>query len=382
MARKRYAAEAIIGHLREAEGVLAPGESVAPVARRLGVAEPTYYRGRREDGGRRVDPAKRLKERERANSRRKRVVADQARANAMLRDGAAGTFCARPTRRRATSSRPDQDAVSERRAGPGTGQARATPRSVPRPSPDAPALIARSVARAPRCGRSGSRRIPARLRQEGWRVNPKRVARRWRQAGGRVPGTHPQRGRRWLAAGARVRRRAERPSPVWSSAFVFDRPAEGRPVRILALGDADHPRVPASRRRPPTAPRRRPGAVGPAVRRARAAAVSGVRQRPGVHRHRGAGLAAPASGCTTRFIEPGRPWENGDGESFNGTLRDACRNRERFDTLLEAPILIEGWRRASNPIRPHRALGYRPPAPETQQPRERPMTLVPAIGLT
>ena len=96
MARKRYAAEAIIGHLREAEGVLAPGESVAPVARRLGVAAPTDYRGRREDGGRRVDPAKRLKERERANSRRKRVVADQARANAMGRDGAAGTFCARP----------------------------------------------------------------------------------------------------------------------------------------------------------------------------------------------------------------------------------------------------------------------------------------------
>ena len=127
-------------------------------------------------------------------------------------------------------------------------------------------------------------------------MNPKRVARRWRQAGWRVPGTHPQRGRRWLAAGSLVRRRAERPSPVWSSAFVFDRPAEGRPVRILALGDADHPRVPASRRRPPTAPRRRPGAVGPAVRRARAADVSGVRQRPGVHRPRGAGLAAPGRG--------------------------------------------------------------------------------------
>ena len=70
------------------------------------------------------------------------------------------------------------------------------------------------------------------------------------------------------------------------------------------------------------------------------------------------------------------------GESFNGTLRDACRKRERFATLLEAPILIAGWRREDNPIRPHRALGYRPPAPETQQPRERPMPLVPAIGLT
>ena len=68
-------------------------------------------------------------------------------------------------------------------------------------------------------------------------------------------------------------------------------------------------------------------------------------------------------GGTTRFIEPGRPWANGAGESFNGTRRDAGRKRERFATLLEAPILIAGWRREDNPIRPHRALGYRPPPP-------------------
>ena len=81
MARKRYAAEEIIGKLREAEVVLAQGESVAQVARRLGVAEPTYYRWRREYGGLRVDQAKRLKELERENSRLKRVVADQALDN-------------------------------------------------------------------------------------------------------------------------------------------------------------------------------------------------------------------------------------------------------------------------------------------------------------
>ena len=77
-------------------------------------------------------------------------------------------------------------------------------------------------------------------------------------------------------------------------------------------------------------------------------------------------------GGTTLFIEPGSPWENGYVESFNGKLRDECLNRERSDTLLEAQILIEGWRREYNQIRPHSALGYRPPAPETQQPRERP----------
>ncbi len=50
--------------------------------------------------------------------------------------------------------------------------------------------------------------------------------------------------------------------------------------------------------------------------------------------------------------------------------------------MLEAQVLIEDKRREYNQIRPHSALGYRPPAPETQQPRERPLTLVPAIGLT
>ena len=91
MARKRYTAEEIIGKLREAEVALAQGVSVAQVARRLGVAEPTYYRWRREYGGLRVDQAKRLKELERENGRLERLVADQALDNAMLRDVAAGT---------------------------------------------------------------------------------------------------------------------------------------------------------------------------------------------------------------------------------------------------------------------------------------------------
>ena len=95
MARKRYAAEEIIGKLREAEVVLAQGESVAQVARRLGVAEPMYYRWRREYGGLRVDQAKRLKELERENSRLKRLVADQALDNAILKEVASGNFCAR-----------------------------------------------------------------------------------------------------------------------------------------------------------------------------------------------------------------------------------------------------------------------------------------------
>jgi transposase InsO family protein len=70
----------------------------------------------------------------------------------------------------------------------------------------------------------------------------------------------------------------------------------------------------------------------------------------------------------TLFIEPGSPWENGYVESFNGKLRDEFLNGEMFYTLGEAKILTERWRRVYNQVRPHSALGYRPPAPETIQP--------------
>jgi transposase-like protein len=92
MARKRYTAEQIIGKLREAEVALAQGEPVTKVARRLGVSEQTYYRWRREYGGLRVDQAKRLKELERENARLKRLVADQALDNAILKEVASGNF--------------------------------------------------------------------------------------------------------------------------------------------------------------------------------------------------------------------------------------------------------------------------------------------------
>ena len=70
----------------------------------------------------------------------------------------------------------------------------------------------------------------------------------------------------------------------------------------------------------------------------------------------------------TLYITPGCPWENGYNESFNGKLRDELLNGEIFYSLKEAKVLIERWRRHYNSIRPHSALGYRPPAPETIQP--------------
>ncbi len=72
-----------------------------------------------------------------------------------------------------------------------------------------------------------------------------------------------------------------------------------------------------------------------------------------------------AVGAKTAYIEPGSPWENGYCESFNARFRDELLDGEIFHTLKEAQIIIEIWRKHYNTKRPHSALGYRPPAPET-----------------
>ena len=69
-------------------------------------------------------------------------------------------------------------------------------------------------------------------------------------------------------------------------------------------------------------------------------------------------------GVKTLFIEPGSPWENGYIESFNGKMWDELLDREIFDTLAEAKVLISQWRREYNQIRPYSAKNYQPPAPE------------------
>ena len=73
-------------------------------------------------------------------------------------------------------------------------------------------------------------------------------------------------------------------------------------------------------------------------------------------------------GAKILYIDPGTPWENGYLESFNGKLRDELLNAEILDTLREAQVLVERWRREYNTVRPHSALNYRPPAPEAIQP--------------
>ncbi len=92
MARRRHTAEEIIHKLREAEVALSQGRTVIQVCKQLEVTEQTYYRWRKEYGGLRMDQAKRLRDLERENARLKRLVADQALDNSILREAASGNF--------------------------------------------------------------------------------------------------------------------------------------------------------------------------------------------------------------------------------------------------------------------------------------------------
>ncbi len=92
MPRKRFSTEQIITKLRQAEVALGRGLRPPQVCKQLGISEQTYYRWRKEYGGRRLDQAKRLKTLEQEHARLKRVVADQALDNLLLKEVASGQF--------------------------------------------------------------------------------------------------------------------------------------------------------------------------------------------------------------------------------------------------------------------------------------------------
>jgi transposase-like protein len=92
MPRKRHTPEQIIRKLREAEVELAKGQTTGDVVRKLGITEQTSYRWRKEYGGLRMDQAKRLKEFEKENSRLKKLLAEQALDNAILKEVSSGNF--------------------------------------------------------------------------------------------------------------------------------------------------------------------------------------------------------------------------------------------------------------------------------------------------
>ena len=127
--------------------------------------------------------------------------------------------------------------VSERRACQVLGQVRSTQRRERQIPDDEARLVARMVELATQYGRYGYRRVTAILHGEGWKVNPKRVERLWRQEGLKVPSRQPKRRRLWLHDGSCIRLRPERANSVWSYDFVNAWTHKGRLLRTLALID-------------------------------------------------------------------------------------------------------------------------------------------------
>ncbi len=201
------------------------------------------------------------------------------------------------------------------------------------------------------------------LRQEGRTVNHKRVERIWRREGLKVPRKQPKRGRLWLNDGSCIRLRPEYKDHVWSYDFVMARTVDGRAFRILTMIDE------YTRECLAMLLNRRITSQDVIDQLFQLIIFRGIPEH--IRSDNGPEFTAKAVrgwldriGVKTLFIEPGSPWENGYIESFNGKLRDELLNREVFDTLTEAKVLLERWRREYNQVRPHSSLGYRPPAPE------------------
>ena len=256
--------------------------------------------------------------------------------------------------------------VSQRRACQVLGQPRSTQRHVRKVPEDEEQLLERIVSLASQYGRYGYRRITAMLRNEGWRINHKRVERIWRQEGLKVPAKQPKRGRLWLTDGSCIRLRPEMKDHVWSYDMALIRTTDDRALRILVIID-EYTRECLS------------------MHVARSIKHQDVLDQlyelflcRGIPEHIRSDNAPEFTakavrkwlanlGIRTLYIEPGSPWENGYVESFIGKLRDELLNGEIFDTLLEARVLTERWRREYNRYRPHSSLGYKPPAPKAYE---------------
>ena len=261
----------------------------------------------------------------------------------------------------------DRFGVSQRRACTTVRQHRSSQRYCRTKVPDEGALRRQLKALAIKHPRYGYRRIHVLLVRDGWRCNPKRIQRLWRDEGLRVP----QRTRRRRKKGRRAPGNvvADHPDHVWAMDFEFDETKEGRPVKILNITDEFTRECLASM----------------PARSINADRVVSVleelvewRAAPGCIRcDNGPELVAEGlkdwcrfAGVTTSYIEPGAPWQNAYVESFNGHLRRELLEMETFDTLFEAKVLIEDWRLEYNHYRPHMSLGHQTPAAFAHQWRQ------------
>ena len=232
------------------------------------------------------------------------------------------------------------------------------------PAPDRNgALRRRIVALAHRHRRYGAGMIYLKLRQEGHRVNHKRVERLYVDAKLQV---RRRRRKKVPVADRHPLGRPQVPNDVWSADFIFDRTAEGRVLKCLTIVDD------ATTEAVAIVPARALGGL-PMTRVLDRLAVN--RGLPRILRTdngpefcgRAMLTWAHARGVMLRLIEPGKPNQNAYIESFNGRFRDECLNEHWSTGLAHAQAIIEAWRREYNEERPKKGLGGLTPAHYAQQ---------------
>ena len=222
---------------------------------------------------------------------------------------------------------------------------------------DAPAVAAMRELAA-QYPRYGYRKIRIFLERRGLTMSAERTYRLWRQTGLQVPKRRP---RRRIATGR------PRPTPpttinhVWAYDFVFDTCADGRSLKCLTVVDEFTRECLAI----DVAGSIRSGRVIEIL--TRLVSVHGAPRY--LRSDNGPEFVATAvlrwlqtAQIETAFIDPGKPWQNGTDESFNGKFRDECLTIEWFRNRLEAQVGIERWRRHYNEERPHMSLGDQTPA--------------------
>jgi putative transposase len=219
-------------------------------------------------------------------------------------------------------------------------------------------VLARMSELAAQYPRYGYRRIAIFLARDGHAMSFGRAHRLWRHAHLQVPRKRP---RKRIATGRPRPNAPTGANQVWSYDFVFDWCANGQQLKCLTVTDEWTKEGLAIE-------------VDGSIRSSR---VIDVLSR--LVSERGAPLYLRSDngpefvsrallkwivgqGIGTALIDPGKPWQNGASESFNGKFRDECLSLEWFRSRGEAKVLIEEWRQHFNNVRPHSSLGYLTPA--------------------
>ena len=201
--------------------------------------------------------------------------------------------------------------------------------------------------------RFGSRRIRVLLRRQGVVIGKTRCRRLWVKAGLQVP----RKKRRKISGSAVQIPRPIRANSVWSYDFVHDMCANGQKLKCLTVVDEYTRECLAIE----VSSRIRSSEVIDTLSRLMSShgMPRYLRSDNGPEFVSGALLSwAQQNGMNVSLIEPGKPWQNGLNESFNGKFRDECLSAEWFRNRMEAKVVIEDWRKDYNTIRPHSSLNY------------------------